>query len=238
MFDLAPQPKYIDALRDKVSRVYQTSGCHKVDPNKLTRLALCLTESLRMNPPLLGKLNTNMAWKNLLTNNADAPNRVLLEIITLKDGAVLPEGLWLITPAMQWQWTLQCSPMQSNIGRSAQRSRYHLVFHPIKINLCSGRVSKLAPRDFLPSKKLRWSWQKNFDRVRHKATEGKSRPRSLDMDNLRVLDPGAALSGLAQRLYLTASIIAPLPINPPVLTSTKCSYPPRRRRKMSSGPSS
>lgn len=53
---LAAHPQYIDELRQEVTD--HTSDINKINPNKLQKMEACMTETLRLNPPLMSKTQT------------------------------------------------------------------------------------------------------------------------------------------------------------------------------------
>lgn len=53
---LAQNPQYIPELREEVEN--STNNINNIDPNKLHKMEACLSETLRLNPPLTSKSQT------------------------------------------------------------------------------------------------------------------------------------------------------------------------------------
>ena len=210
LFDLCAHPEWIPILIDEIDEV--TKGTGKLGGKdgvgakewlaKLEKLDSFLMESLRYNPVLLRKCINSIYRQSHLLTVAVAPSRYAIESHTFNDGQHIPAGATISwanyyhqnDPSLAPEPHL-FDPMRSYRKRysSPEQKSKHLAGQAEIDNLTFGYGRGACPGRFFAIGEIKTIVSRLLVEFEFKYPEGKSRPRSIGLNEFSLPDPGAKL---------------------------------------------
>ncbi|KAI9708934.1 MAG: hypothetical protein M1820_003628 [Bogoriella megaspora] len=168
---LAQNPHYIDELREEVSS--SINDTDNIDPSKLHKMEACLSETLRINPPL-----------------TNAPQRRAMQNVTLKDGVVIPKGALVAFPCTPSSMDPLIYPDPHRFMPFRKENIATPVTTPTRNQLAFGWGIQACPGRFLAAKEIKVVAARLLMEYDIKiAPESDSMRRYYDIEDLRVLNP-------------------------------------------------
>ncbi|PSN63321.1 putative cytochrome P450 [Corynespora cassiicola Philippines] len=208
LFDLCAHPEYMEPLREEILDIsQQPGGLCKRNLEKMHKMESFLTESQRLNPPVL------------LT-----PQRQVMQHIQLSDGTVLPKGTRIafasasiamdpmINPSPE-QFdgfrsfykrqrdleSLAAAGQESSAAAALAKNRNAMAF-PDKDRLVFGHGRQACPGRFFAVSEMKLILARFLVGYDFKFLPGKSRPRNFFLEEYILPDPRAKLMMRTRRL--------------------------------------
>ncbi|KAF2115523.1 cytochrome P450 [Lophiotrema nucula] len=172
---LSQNPQYITELREEVAN--STDDIENIDPSKLHKMEACLSETLRLNPPL-----------------TNAPQRRAMQDVTLKDGVVIPKGALVAFPCTPSSMDPSIYPDPQQFMPFRNENIASPVTTPTRNQLAFGWGSQACPGRFVAAKEIKVVAARLLMEYDIEVAPGTDKMRRYyDIEDLRVLNPSIRL---------------------------------------------
>lgn len=195
---LASNPQYITELREEIAESYDDMG--NIDPGKLPKMEACLSETLRLNPPLLSESSiTPFPFIRLFFilidfHVTDAPQRLAMRSVTLRDGTTIPKGALVAFPCLPASMDTSIYPdpqhflpfRKSNLSLAATTTTKSKLAFGWGVQACPGRFFAVKEIKVLAARLL-MAYDMEI------TPESAKLRRYYDIEDMRVLNPSIRL---------------------------------------------